>query len=292
MKFNTSTLGYNLLSGKLISSRKNSEQLNKFLAGFIDSDGCFTMYYAKGRNGKFRGYLMMCITQTDINDPDHQMMIALRSYFNLGILSFHTKDKSSVCEWRLAKKETLILLNRLRKHLRIKGTHVENLLWLQEEISKVEFNEEQLEDLKCFSKYSRRNSTWEKRPKHPSWAWLAGYLAGDGHFRCRINRQVFDKRNNQLAYHNQLYVSATSSVEDGFILEFLQEHLGGKVCVIGGYPRWTKGLGKSTETQALDILKNLRKYMCLEKKYLIIERMIEFHEKNKSQRLSELGAKA
>lgn len=293
MEFNTSTLGYKLLSGKLIENRKHSEQLNKYLAGLIDSDGSFHLYFSKDRVGEYRTYCFLNVHQSDRNDPQHEMMIALRSFYDIGVLSFFTREENSpMCVWKLASKETKKLTNLIKKHLRIKGTHLDNLLWLQDELKGVPLREEHIEELKEFSKCSRRNSRWSKHPKHPSWAWLAGYLAGDGHFRCRLNRQVFDKRNNRLSYHNQLYIQVASHMSDKFLLDFLALHLGGSVSTSRGYPKWTKGLGKSSENSALPLLKQLRKYMCMRKKYVIIERMIEFHELNRSQRLNELKAKA
>lgn len=296
MEFNTSTLGYKLISGKLESKRNHSEQLNKFLAGFIDADGSFYMYFSKDRVGMYRSYCFTCIDQAASVDYNHSMMKALRSFYNVGSFRTYTQEerhgKSLMYSWLIASKDTLKLTNLIKKHLLIKGTHLDNLLWLQEELRGVPLTKEQVEDLKPFIKCSRKNSKWIKQPKHPSWAWLAGYLAGDGHFRCRIKRRVWDKRFDRFTYHNQLSVSATSSTDDGFILDFIARHTGGKVGIYSGYTNWTRGLGKSTEKSSLPFLRKLRKYMCLEKKYTIIEQMIKFHENNKSQRLSELGAKA
>ncbi len=245
MEFNTSTLGYKLLSGQLKNNRKHSEQLNKFLAGFIDSDGSFFLYFSKDRKGFYRAYCFTTLTQSWANDKDHTLLKSLADFYLLGKVSTYKRDGISVGDWRLSSKDTKSLTNRIAKHLRIKGTHLDNLLWLQQELQGVALTLSQVEELKEFSKCSRENSKWVKTPKHPSWSWLAGLLAGDGHFRCRINRKVWDKRYSRYTYHNQLVVSITTSHADEFILHFIQRALGGRIATPGKkkYPRWTKGLG-------------------------------------------------
>lgn len=292
MEFNTSTLGYKLISGKLKNNRNHSEQLNKYLAGLIDADGSFFLYFLKGRSGEtYTPYCFFSLSLSESSDKDFILLKALRDFYNLGKVTVQLRDGVRVGHWHLASRETRILSNKILKHLRLKAKHLDNLLWVQEELRGVKLSEENVEELKDFSKCSRINSTWLKEPKHPSWTWLAGFLDGDGHYRCRVNRKVFVKRDGQFRNHNQLVISATSCDSDRSILDFISNHIGGSVKYSSGYPTWTMGLGRSSEKRSLPFLKQMRKYSCLRLKYSIIEDMIKFHE-DKSQRLSESGAKA
>ena len=64
-----------LLSGNL---RKHSEQLNKFVSGFFDTDGCIGVTLDKG-------YLKIYskITQASSKDPDFEVMRALNNHYKL-----------------------------------------------------------------------------------------------------------------------------------------------------------------------------------------------------------------
>jgi len=286
MEFNTSTLGYKLTSGQLKDRRKHSEQLGKYLAGLIDADGCFSIYYSKQRTGTYKAYCFFSIGLTE----DIDLVESLHKYYGVGKFKRHIKKGKEISYWLCASNDTKILTNRIAKHLRIKGTHLDNLLWLQEELKGVPLSEDNIAELKEFSKCSRANSRWLKHPKHLSWAWIAGYLDGDGHYRFRENRKVWDKRFNRYTLHNNLVVSAVAGDTDKFILDKLSIDLGGTVNYSAGYPKWTMGLGKATEARALHFLKNMRKYCCMSRKYSIIDRMVLFHEANRQQRLNKLNS--
>ena len=188
-------------------------------------------------------------------------------------------NASVVCTWTMRGKEARKLFNLIGKHLRVKGTHFNNICETYTALNTLRLSDSAVEELKAYSKCSRESSSWLKQPKHPSWAWLAGYLDGDGHYQCRLNRKKC----------NELSVQAVASSSDSKVLEFLKEHLGGSLyTTVSGVVRWRRGMGKSHEKFALPVLKKLRKYSCLPGKYKAIQRMIEFHEKNKSQRLNKL----
>lgn len=271
--FNTSTLGYKLISGQLRKNRKHSEQLNKFVAGLLDSDGWISLDFCRGRVQVQSG-----IVQSLSNDPDFQMMRALHQFFNLGTLIYKEGIKDShshQCKWTLRTKESKILFNRIGKHLRIKGTHFENLIYISNELGDLVLSETQVLELKEFSICSRSNSKWLKYPKHPSWSWVAGYLAGDGHFEFRTKKGSFNLR-----------VSAIANEKDIHVLGFLQTAFKGRVARANLDPSkpnysnftWRRGLGKQHKSFSLPFLKKLRMYMCVEKKYKTICDMIEYLE--------------
>lgn len=293
MKHNTNTLGYKLLTGDLKRSRKHSEQLNKYLAGLLDADGCLSFTFAK-----YKGYYTIGITfmllQSFSNDPDGELVKALRDYYDIGAVNYRDlmgdNTFSSVAVWTLGSKDILKLFNLIGKHLRIKGTHWENLIWTYKELKGFHLSLDNIIELREFSKCSRKNSRWLKHPKHLSFAWLAGYLDGDGHYRYR-SRQRYMKKIQKCCNSNELCVQVSCDYDDGFIVEKMREDFGGALsrhkC---GHFIWKRALGKNSSFYALKFLKQLRKYCCLTRKYSIIEDMIEFHE-DYQQRLNKNNTK-
>jgi len=187
-RYNTDTLAYKLLSGKLRENRKHSEQLNKYVAGLIDTDGCISLFFYKTRaTGKQRLSVVLDITQSAANDPDFECLRALRNFYNLGSVSFsipESEKKTSCCHWVLRDKDAKILFNRLGKHLRLKGTHFDNMVWVSDQHSEIEdIPNKVVEELKEFRECSRNNTSYLKMPKHLSWAYVAGVIAGDGCIR-------------------------------------------------------------------------------------------------------------
>lgn len=293
MKHNTETLGYKLLSGKLAQNRRHSEQLNKYLAGFLDADGCLSLTF-NSYKGRYTISLTFMFLQSFSNDPDGSLIKAIHDFYNIGSITYRDlrgdNTFSSVAVWTLGSKEFLKLFSLIGKHLRIKGTHWDNLTWLYMELKGFHLSEENIEELKLFSKCSRKNSKWLKHPKHLSLAWFAGYLDGDGHYRLR-NRQKFIKKFGKCCNANELSVQISCDIKDGHILSKIEEDYGGHCHHHkDGHLVWKLALGKTSTVWALKLLKQLRKYSCLEKKYSIIEDMVQFHEDHQ-QRLNKNNSK-
>lgn len=271
--FNTNSLAYKLISGKLKENRKHSEQLNKYLAGLIDADGCLSLHFTTDRNPeKTRMKLCLSLGQSASVDPDFTLLRALRNFYNLGSVYYRVVDsevhKSSIAEWRISTKESLILLNRIGKHLRIKGTHFDNLVWLMEELKAFAIPLQCVEELKEFSKCSRKNSKWVTHPRHLSWAWVAGFLDGDGHYRFRERKDT---------NHKEIYITFNCGKNDEFIADFF------KVCFKGnvyhnaaGLVVWKRALGKANKAFSLPFLRKLKEYICIEYKYTTVLEMIKY----------------
>ena len=150
-----------LLSGKL---SKHSEQLNKFVAGFFDSDG--SVYLCRDRGAIA---LRCSINQSAAKDPDFEIMRSLHRHYSLGTLNYvDVKKGSAQCSWRFGATDSKKLFNLIGKHLLIKATHFKNCI--NSYNSKTFMVDEEY-------KNSRNNSTYLKRPKHISWAYLSGLIS-------------------------------------------------------------------------------------------------------------------
>lgn len=270
MIFNTNTLGYKLVSGQLAKRRKHSEQLNKYVAGLFDTDGYVGFEFIVNRV-----YLRAGISQAASVDNDFELLRSLHEYYMLGTLTYTYNDRGvSMCHWRFSTKDCQTFFNRIGKHLRIKGTHFRNLLAMQKAM-RLEFITEDLKkDLQQYSKESRKNTKWLKRPKHLSYAWVAGFIDGDGSYRIR-------RRDGKI---KSLCVKA--SVKETFILQKLKEDFKGSLNRHSeDLYTWRRGLGKGHMNFSLPFLKKMRKYSCLRTKYGKIEEMIRYLQTAKTKQL-------
>ena len=289
MKHNTNTLGYKLLSGRLKENRIHSEQLNKYLAGLLDADGSASFTF-RPYNGKCTLGITFNLTQSFSNDPDGTLLKAIKDYYKIGVINYRSlsddNNFSSIVVWTMSSADFLKLFNLVGKHLRIKGTHWESLVWLYMELKGTKLSLNTREEIRQFSKCSRKNSSWIKRPKHLSYAWLAGYFDGDGHYRFR-KRKKFVKSYGKECNSNELCVQVSCDYNDKRIISKIVEDIGGTFHHHkDGHLVWKLALGKNSSKYALKLLKQMRKYSCLEKKYSVIVDMIQFHE-SYQQRLNK-----
>lgn len=242
--------------------KKHSEQMHKWTAGFVDSDGSISLHIKKHTNGRYGIYLQVSIAQTDTT-----ILHELRAYYKLGSVGSDS--------WHLSGKDAHKFVNLIGKHLLIKATHLDNLLWITKELSGISVRD--VEDIKCFSKYSRSTSRWRHEPKHIPYAWLAGYLDGDGHYRVRTGR-VRLYSNGSTAVVNELKLFVGCARSDSFILDKLKEDHGGSVRLRkDGCYFWQLSLGRNSRSKALPFLKKLRMYICLPRKAEAVNKMIAFH---------------
>jgi len=249
MIFDTNTLGYKLVNGLL---KEHSEQLNKYVAGLLDTDGWIGFEFV-GETP----YVRLGLAQAATVDTDFQMLRAVHKHYGLGTLTygFQANDISQ-CTWRLSTKEAKILYGLVGKHMRVKQTHFKNILSHSGEGSR--------EELTKFSKESRATTKWLKRPKRLSYAYVAGLLDGDGCYRVR-------RRNGRV-----VSMCVKVAMNEEFILEKLLEDFRGSINQHSeGLKCWRRGLGKGHSKFALPFLKKMRLYSCIENKYRKIDEMIK-----------------
>lgn len=224
---------------------KITETNAKYLAGLLDADGW--MGFSWKASGKC--YPKLVLRQ---NDPK-----VLKWIENNIALGWFTEDS-----WNISsKKDFELLLPHILKHMVIKAK-----LWIWVWTTNNPSKEEWVQ--------RRRNDVGPLRSKkHPTWAWVAGYIDGDGWLskNKRKDSNSFDIR-----------VGALSSHSDRISVELLNKAFGGTLTEKTEGVQWQRGLGKGNRNFAVNFLTKLVKHL-VRKKYNA-EQILHYHH---SQRLSE-----
>lgn len=252
-----------------------NESLVKYLAGLLDADGCLSLGPRRGyKDGRVRLGLMLSIRSGDVTDLPG-VIASLPALTGFG-QTHREADKFTI--WTVTHRADLeMLLPRLIKHMVIKAKHWQWLLefwreWRSQEKGQKSLSVAEWEMLRDEYRQSRRDRTGPVKPKnHPSWAWLAGYLDGDGCFSFRTSR------------NNNMRLSVTAHELDACGLEFLQKAFGGTIRPHSGKDHirvWWRGLGPSNATFALGFLPKLSRHSRIKRHK--IDQMIHWHR----QRLS------
>lgn len=236
---------------------KVSESSIKYLAGLLDADGSLCL--VKRPNDKLG--MRMSLGQTE---EGHWLLENLQEEYGCGSLSRGSNPK--MLYWNINKQSELeMLLPRICKYMILKATHWARIYQAYKD------NDRQFD-----SRKSRSSSGPFKSVKHPTWAWVAGYLDGDGHYLNKI------QRGGTKGKYRAMRVGAVAHTNDVFALELLQKAFGGTIRQEKeNIYRWYRNLGVSETSFALRFLPKVVKHSRLKKKK--IENLIHTHR----QRLSE-----
>lgn len=278
--YNTDTLAYKLLSGSLRKNRKHSEQLNKYLAGLIDTDGCISLFFYKTRTtGLQKVSVIVNLTQAATNDPDFEVIRALQSFYNLGTLHYSIPENpewASTVSWTFGDKDSMILFNRIGKHMRLKATHFDNMIWLSQQHKDVDDIPQCIVDeLKEYRTCSLQATTYLKMPKHLSWSYVAGVIAGDGCIRLYHH----EDRN-----YPSMRIKVTQ--KDEKLLKLFKRDFKGSIYKVRTWYDWERNLGINNSSFAVPFLKHVRKYIIHGRKYKLINDILQVHEDHRQQRLN------
>lgn len=254
-----------------------NESLVKYLAGLLDADGSLSFEAHRGYDDKVRISLKLHLVSSDAIDR-HGFVGSLPELTGFGSANQYASGDRRYTQWFVGHRADLeMLLPRLIKHMVVKARHWQWLLdyWRahrsQEKGQKC-MTESEWQVLSAASRESRRMRVGPLKPKnHPTWAWLAGFLDGDGCFSFRTSRN-----------HN-MRLSVSAHVMDITVLEFLQNAFGGTIkpnSHKSDVMVWWRGLGPSHRSFVLSFLPRLVEHSHLKKHK--IEQMIHFHR----QRLS------
>jgi len=257
-----------------------NESLVKYLAGLLDADGHLSFDFHRGYDDRARLSLKMGLVAADCIDTNG----FVANLSKLTGLGNNTKQYGKYNQWHICHRADLeMLLPRLIKHMVIKAQHWQWMLGIWRDYRSQErgsrsMSEEESRALSKACTESRKLRVGPIHPKnHPTWAWLAGYLDGDGCYSFRTSRN-----------HN-MRLSVTAHVTDLSCLEFLQKHFGGTIRMNSRTENvrvWWRGLGPRDRSFALDFLSNIVGHAQFKRHK--IEQMIHYHR----QRLSVSGAAA
>jgi hypothetical protein len=262
-----------------------NESLVKYLAGLLDADGSlsFTFKHDQNREGRYFVGLSLRLASSAAADPGG-FIETLPAETGMGSVGrYGAADQFKT--WAVSRRADLeMLLPRLTKHMVIKAAHWQWLLeqWrdLRAEAKTVSADERAA--LTEASKQSRKTRVGPLRAKnYPTWAWLAGYLDGDGWYSYR-------RHYAKTTGHHQwsIRVGAVAHVNDMGVLQFLERSFGGSIRdhnESGSVKVWNRSLGYQNRDFALRFLPKLAKHARLKRHK--IDAIIHHHR----QRLSVPG---
>lgn len=236
-----------------------NETLVKYLAGLLDADGCLSFNFRADKNDpdEFHVSLRLVLSASDNIDKDG-FVESLYEKTGFGTVCRIPPNKT-VAAWTVSRRSDLeMLLPRVIKHMVIKARHWQWLLDIWRKYRGLAYGQkgisiEERELLSAQVRLSRKNVGPLKPKNHPSWAWLAGYLDGDGHYTMRLDETG----------RNHVRVGATAHIDDAFVLSFIEKAFGGFTCPNHKRPNvlgWYRNLGSSETSFALRFLPNLAKH--------------------------------
>lgn len=262
-----------------------NESLIKYLAGLLDADGSLSFAFKCDPNRSDRHFVGLHLNLTASNAVDLKGFVeSLPGLTEMGTVTRYGATRQFAV-WTVSKRADLeMLVPRLVKHMVIKAQHWSWLLETWRDLRR-EGKTVSLEDrgsLHNLSKESRKTRVGPIKPKnHPTWAWLAGYLDGDGWYNYRRH---YAKATGYWQW--TISVGAASHVNDMSVLEFIQRSFGGTIqnhSDADTVKNWTRSLGYQNRAFALSFLSNLAKHSRLKRSK--IDAIIHHHR----QRLSVPG---
>jgi len=249
-------------------SVKVNESLVKYLAGLLDADGSLSFKF-NPINGGYRVGLEMNLTAAESVDRDGKFVKSLPNITGFGSVTTRQRENwSPVNEWRIySARDFNMLLPRVVKHMVIKGKHWENLYKYYSSLKGEVLSEMDVVRLKEISKNSRKFSGPIKPKNHPTWAWIAGYIDGDGSLSFKDHPSGHGKK---------LQVSVISHKDDSIGLSLLYKAFGGYLYNRGhdNCSEWKHNLGVRDKSFAIKFLTKLVNHSKL-KRYKI-EQMLHY----------------
>lgn len=259
------------------------ESFVKYLAGVIDADGCLSFTFNPTVSGKFTVGLSLSIQQSIAIDRNWKMLKTIHKETNVGnfmeLRRPSDPERNPMAQWLVRKRSSFeTLLPRIIKHSVIKAKHFQHLLDCFRQLKGKQINSYRMKRLKRFSQRSRLYSAPIKAKKHPTWAWAAGYLDGDGSF---INK-YYPKN-----YQHLMRVQVTCHENDRVAIDLLKKAFKGGIHNHGTphILHWKRNLGFNDYSFVIRFLPKLINYSII-KKYKM-EQILAVHNQRRQQRLIE-----
>jgi hypothetical protein len=240
----------------------------KYLSGLLDADGALSFQFAnKNKSGSYNLCLLIYLCASEGIDKNgfvkdlpnltgmgHTSVIFPR---DVVICGKPTAQRHKINVWQVTKRADLeMLLPRLIKHMVIKAKHWQWLLEVWREKRGDRVSAELKEALVVASKESRRTNVGPVKPKNrPTWAWLAGYLDGDGSY-------VYSSSTRRGHTEWTMSVSTVAHINDRCVVDFLHQTFGGEIYQNSKSPvlHWRRLLGYQNRSFAEQFLPSLAKH--------------------------------
>jgi len=239
----------------------------KYLAGLLDADGSFFFNYSSNR-----AYLTIALdlsTGIDRNLSYTNWLcgeLLVKPHIHERPLNAKGVQSIKIVVSRRASIEMLV--PRLIKYLVIKGGHLNRLYAKWQEVRGTRLSDEQIAELKEFTKLSRQQVGPVKPKEWLPKAYVAGFLDGDG---CYVMKKSSGSYN----------VNTVSALEDRIVADLLFKQYGGRIHYQESWIRWVHPLGRTNKSFAIKFLRDMHKHSRLKK--WKIEQFLNYH----SQRLTE-----
>lgn len=268
-----------------------NESLVKYLAGLLDADGSLSFAFRRDQNREDRFFIGLQLHLSASDNVDrHGFVESLPELTGMGSTSRYGKSGQFVT-WAISRRADLeMLLPRLIKHMIIKAQHWHWMLgswreWRGRRYGQANICGQERESLSQAVKESRKLRVGPLREKNfPSWAWVAGYLDGDGCYGYR--KGAYRSYKGRLYIQWTINVTAVAHVTDAVGLELLQKTFGGAIIEHGQSKNvlvWRRALGYQNRSFALTFLGKMARHSRLKRHK--IDQMIHHHR----QRLSVPG---
>lgn len=239
-----------------------SETEKKYFAGLLDADGYLTIY----KNGEYAS-MALGLELSESIDREGKVI----KYLSSQVGNMKTRDRNenwaTQNAWTVSKRSDLeLVLPHVIKHMVVKGAKWQYLLEKFRKLKGVKVTQEDIENIRQEAD-SRKGPL--KPKNHPTWAWTAGYIDGDGWYLKR-------ERPRQIEMH----VGVVSHIDHIEGLQLLKKAFGGVLKDDRGHKRWIRNLGPRDTAFALHFLRKMVQHSKMKK--WKIEQILHTH----SQRLS------
>lgn len=257
----------------------------KYLSGLMDADGSLLFHFSPYKD-RWNISLKMVLQQSLSIDREGKFIDWLNTFG--GFKQFIKIQEEAHPNWSDANRWTVtsnqelnMLVPRLTKHMVVKAKHWQDMLEKYNSVYGKSVTQSEMHELKEFAKTSRKNVGPLKPKKHPTWAWVAGYIDGDGCYYMR-------KRKRNWGVSTELLVRVVSHNDDKQSLELLHKAFSGNLKANNHEDThyWSRNLGNADRDFALHFLRKMVVHSRLKKHK--IERLLHHH----LQRLSESTAAA
>lgn len=257
-----------------------NETLVKYLAGLLDADGSLSFSFPENKGGRSTCHLRMTLVVSESIDRNGRFIHSLPEQTGYGAVyetAPKTEKHSTRYEWRVTTKRDInMFLPRLIKHMVVKGKHWQWMYNKFRELEGTSLSQYEVDALKLDSRESRLCSGPVKPKNHPTWAWVAGFLDGDG---CYSHR--FDKKSGRTFMRVDVEIAHYDAIANQLLYKAFGGNLRSKEGRGIEKSHWSINLGPKSRSFALSFLSKMAQHSRLKKHK--IESLIHAHR----QRLSE-----